>query len=379
MTVDYEICLTNLRGLTSWYSENAADRNEATTRLQLIDELFFGCLGWSKRDDVELEESHGGEYADYTFSSSRRLLIVEAKKEGAYFEVPAGKDRLEYSIPSLSRDYADLRAALEQAAGYCQARGVPFGAVSNGHQLVAFVGARSDGVPPLQGRALVFPSLDFMVENFVELWQALSKPGIEQKSLQSRLLGNLVPQLPAKPSATIHGYPGVKDRNPFQADMQILSDLVFEDLIGSRDLETRFLEECYSQSGALSQYSLISRSILQARYAALFDSEGPRPTAVPAVDRNQVSPDILAQGLSRRPIILIGDVGAGKTTFIRNLIKIDAAPLFREAITLYLDLGSQAALTMDLRAFVVDEITRQLRGPASRRVASVSSSNGVAV
>ena len=361
MTVEYETCLASLQELAGWYSESAANRNEATTRFQLIDELFFKCLGWSRRDHVELEESHDGEYADYTFSSSRRLLIVEAKKEGAYFEVPAGKNRLEYSLPSLTRDYADLKAALGQAAGYCQARGVPFGAVSNGHQLVAFVGARSDGVPPLRGKALVFPSLDFMVENFVELWQALSKPGIEQKLLQSRLLGDLVPPLPAKPSATVHGYPGVKDRNPFQTDMQILSDLVFEDLIGSRDLEARFLEECYSQSGALSQYSLVSKSILQARYAALFDSEGPRPTAIPAVNRDQVSPEILAQGLSRRPIILIGDVGAGKTTFIRNLIKVDAAPLFSDAIALYLNLGSQAALTVDLRAFIVDEITRQLR------------------
>ena len=286
MTIDYETCLAKLRELAAWYSENAANRNEATTRLKLIDELFFECLGWSKRDDVELEEPHGREYADYTFSSSRRLLIVEAKREGVYFEVPAGKDHLEYSIPSLSRDYANLKAALEQAAGYCQARGVPFGVVSNGHQLVAFVGARSDGVPPLQGKALVFPSLGFMVDNFVELWQALSKPGIEQKRLQARLLGNLVPQLPAKPSATIHGYPGVKDRNPFQADMQILSDLIFADLIGSRDLETRFLEECYSQSGALSQYSVMSSAILQVRYAALFDSEGPRPTAAPAMTRD---------------------------------------------------------------------------------------------
>ena len=76
MTIDYETCLAKLRELADWYSQNTANRNEATTRLQLIDELFFGCLGWSKRDDVELEEPHGREYADYTFSSSRRILIV---------------------------------------------------------------------------------------------------------------------------------------------------------------------------------------------------------------------------------------------------------------------------------------------------------------
>jgi hypothetical protein len=328
VVTDYEDCRANLKEVVNYFHGSFANRNEATTRLQLIDDLFFECLGWSKRSDVEVEEPFGGEYADYVFSSPRRLLIVEAKKEGLYFEVPAGKNRLEYSIPSLSKDFPNLKSALKQAAEYCQARGVPFGAVSNGHQIVAFIGTRNDGVPPLEGKALVFPSLDFMLEHFIDLWQTLSKPGIEQKNLQARLLGDLIPEIPPKPSATVQSYPGVKDRNPAQVDMQILSDLIFEDLIGSRDLEPQFLEECYSQSGALSQYSLMSKSILQARYAALFDSEGPRPTAVPAINKNKVSPDILAQTLGRRPIILIGDVGVGKTTFLRKLITVDAATLF---------------------------------------------------
>ena len=137
---------------------------------------------------MELEEPHGREYADYTFSAPRRLLIVEAKKEGDYFQIPAGKNRLEYSIRNLSRDNPKLRDAIEQAAGYCQARGVPFGAMSNGHQVVAFIGTRSDGLPPLEGKALVFPSLEFMLNEFLELWQALSKPGIEEKKLQFRLV-----------------------------------------------------------------------------------------------------------------------------------------------------------------------------------------------
>ena len=40
---------------------------------------------------------------------------------------------------------------MEQAAGYCQSRGVPYAAVSNGHQFVIFVATRSDGIPPFEG------------------------------------------------------------------------------------------------------------------------------------------------------------------------------------------------------------------------------------
>lgn len=361
MTTDFETGRSDLEKLIEWYSSNQGNRNEATTRLQLIDRLFFECLGWS-RDDVVLEEAHGKEYTDYSFSAPRRILIVEAKREGDYFELPAGKTKLEYSLPALLRDYPNLKAAIEQAAGYCQKRGVPFGVVTNGHQIVAFVANRNDGRPPLEGKALVFPTLDFMLENFLALWQSLSKPGIEQKNIQSKLIGDLQPALPAKLSSTLPFYPGFKSRNIFQTDLQTLSELVIEDLARSNELRKRFLEECYSRSGALSQYALVSKSILQTRYAALFGRETSQaPTTVPAVDKEGISAELLAESLSRRPIILMGDVGVGKTTFIRYLINIEAAPLFENAITIYIDLGSQATLTSDFRKFILDEIERQLR------------------
>lgn len=360
MSSNYESGRSHLEELVTWYSTRAGQRNEATTRLQLIDRLFFECLGWST-DDVITEEPHGQEYADYTFLAPRRILIVEAKKEGDYFELPAGRIRLEYSLPALFRDYPNLKSAVEQAARYCQARGVPFGAVSNGHQMVAFVANRNDGLPPLEGKALVFPSLDFMLEHFLELWQALSKPGVEEKRLHLQLVGDVVAELPAKLSTTLAFYPGVKGRNPFQTDLQTLSELVIEDLVRSQELRKRFLEECYSQSGALSQFALVSRTILQTRYAALFAPESQGPTTVPAVDRDGISQELLAESLSRRPIILIGDVGVGKTTFVHHLIHVEAERVFEDAITLYIDLGSQANLTSDLRRFLIGEINRQLR------------------
>lgn len=70
--------------------------------------------------------------------------------------------------------------------------------VTNGHQIVAFVATRSDGLPPLEGKALVFTSLDSMLANFHELWQALSKPGVEEKHLLSRLIGGILPDIPPK-------------------------------------------------------------------------------------------------------------------------------------------------------------------------------------
>src|SRR3989442_7280998 len=236
MTYDYEAWRENLRKLAEWYAPRVAHRNEATTRIQLIDRLFFECLGWP-RDSVIAEEVNNGKFTDYTFIAPRRVLIVEAKKEGEYFELPAGHtSRVEYGLTGLMKDNPRLAAAIRQASDYCQSRGVPFSAVSNGHQIAAFVATRSDGVSPFDGKALVFHSLDFMYQHFLDLWQGLSKPGIEEKRLIARLIGDARPDIPPKPSAALMRYPGVKGRNIFQTDLQTVSELVLEDLPRSPEL-----------------------------------------------------------------------------------------------------------------------------------------------
>ena len=122
--LDYDDGHANLASLIDSESAWLEKRNEATTRLHLIDTLFFDCLGWSRQEHAILEESYQGEYADYTFLAPRKIMIVEAKREGDAFKIPAGRTRLEYALPSLLRDNARLKAAVEQAAGYCQQRGV---------------------------------------------------------------------------------------------------------------------------------------------------------------------------------------------------------------------------------------------------------------
>jgi len=145
-----------------------------------------------------------------------------------------------------------------------------------------------------------------------------------------------------------------------QASLQDMSELILEDLVHTRELEPAFIKECYSQSGALSQHAQISRTILRARYAALFDSQNPGPALIPVTDKHGISPKLLAEGLARRPILLIGDVGVGKTTFIRNLLYTESESLNKTAVAIYLDLGRRGALALDLKKLILDDIERQL-------------------
>jgi hypothetical protein len=101
------------------------------------------------------------------------VLIIEAKREGNAFGLPAGSTRQKYSIASLMKDYPELKKTIKQVSNYCWERGVPYAAACNGHQIVAFVATRNDGVRPLEGQALVFPSLQYMLDKFLHLWQSL--------------------------------------------------------------------------------------------------------------------------------------------------------------------------------------------------------------
>ncbi len=331
--------------------------NEADTRFRIIDTIFFDCLEWPKTS-VNMEERLERKYADYTFVADARVAILEAKREGHHFELPTDTAAGTLSLRTIMTG-SGVEAAIRQVMAYCQERGVPLGIVSNGWQLVAFVAARSDGVAPLDGRAVVYPSLTDVTSRWTEFWNYFSPPAIKHGTMHAELLGVRAPTLPKKLSATIRDYPGIKNRNPFQTDLQIVAELVIEDVARNRELEADFLEECYCKSGALSQYSLLSKNVLRARYAALESGTG--LTAQPAVTKQGISDELLADSIKKRPTLLIGDVGVGKTMFIRHLIKVDAKEILEHGITLYVDMGSQATLTTDLRDFIPREMTRQLK------------------
>jgi hypothetical protein len=79
---NYEIDLSHLEQLIEWAGINAAGgtRNEATTRLHLIDELIFRCFGWD-RADREAESRLEGTYCDYATSPASSQSPRRASSE----------------------------------------------------------------------------------------------------------------------------------------------------------------------------------------------------------------------------------------------------------------------------------------------------------
>jgi hypothetical protein len=360
--VSLEEGLRNLGAIAQRYRAKTVEWNEAETRFHFIDDLLGDCLGWP-RDHINVEKHLGGEYADYILGKPGRL-IVEAKREGSHFELPAGsRSNLIASLPNLLASSNSCRAAVEQVQRYCSAHGVEFAGVCNGPQLIAFIGVRI-GEPPLSGKALIIHGLNGLLENFPLIWNHLSPDGIAERRLYRLLTTGTTASLPPKPSSRLVAFPKVRYQSKLQANLRDFSELLIEDVVHADDLKKQFYQECYCDTGALSRDALLSKKILAGRYAALFPTHEKAPhlhqVDTDSDGRRAFTDDVMQEALARRPIVLLGDVGVGKTSFIKSLIILKAYEEFSNSIFLYLDLGSQGSLETDIRTFIIEDFARQL-------------------
>ncbi len=336
-------------------------KNEAETRFHIIDELIVNCFCWNK-EVVVVEGYKDNSYTDYELGDPKRV-IWEAKKEGNWFELPANsQNKILVDIESLLLLSKELRDAYEQITSYCAKRGVSIGVITNGHQLIAFLATRSDGIPPEKGKCLVFKSLDHINKEFNIAWQLLSYEGILEKRL-IKYLNEGEKSIPLKLTSLLKFYPKIRYQNESDTSLKYLSDLLIHDVMEGTEMEENFFKECYCESSALSKYSLLSKNILEARYASMFDDSIPHPEAIsvkPSKNTYAFNPEVMTEALSKRPIILIGDVGVGKTSFVKHLMYVSAFEEFHQSIYIYIDLGSQGALSTDLKDFILTEIEGQL-------------------
>lgn len=356
--------MESLRVLIEEYPDDDFDYNEADTRHRIIDSLIHDCLGW-KRSDTKIERRYGNTYSDYELGNPPKA-VIEAKKTGVYFEFPAESESFKKikSLRSIISTSENFSKAFDQTIGYCSQRGIQIGAISNGHQLIIFLGVRADGVPPSQGKCIFFNGLRDIEDNFSLFWNSLSPEGIRQSRLSRELLLTTPTGIPQKLSNNISSYATYRYPSQSQQSLRTLSDLLIEDVPNTPDMIKRFYEECYCESGALAKEALLSKSILSARYAAMFNPSEKNPSLVSLNTRKQgslgIPQELIADALGKRPIVIIGDVGVGKTSFIRNLVYVKAQEEIKNTIYLYIDLGVNASLGQNLQNFLINEIEKQL-------------------
>lgn len=324
------------------------DWNEANTRFHILDRVIR-CLGWAGCE-LNLEVAQGREYSDYELGTPV-LAIWEAKREGKVFEIPVRrKGSIVHGIASMMLISENAKAAITQVNDYCISRGVEVAVASNGHQFIAF---RADQKldENTSAKCVVFESLASLRTNFARAWQLLSPGGIAEGSLSTFLDRAAAPRPPAKLSTSIPNYPQFRQQSELQRSLTDMAELLLLSVEEQDDLEEQFFQSCYCESGALSQHALIGKKLLAARYASLFPEavDAPELQPVRSKDKNaQLTPAVIADAISNRPIALVGDVGVGKTSFLKHLMYVSAYTEFQHALYAYVDLGRKGALSESL-------------------------------
>lgn len=349
------------------------DANEATTRVELIDRVLE-ALGWTADTLMREAATSTGDYLDYELWVDReRWCILEAKRTRATFELPAVPPTS--SLVSLSRllqtGGRPLKDALGQAARYCNDRGVPLACVSNGYQWLFFRGLSAERHPWGSGSALAFRSPEEVLVRFDEFYCALSRDRAGTHHVYS-LLERPAPASP--PLATVPRdlirttAPQLDSEKASQA--RTVCDYLLADIYG--DAKRDMLERCYVEPGVSEEFERSIQVLLRDSANALDVDAEQLVESNTSKFADQVSRHRLTS--TREPVLVVGHVGAGKTTFLHRAmhrLRTD-----RTAITVLLDLEGRGRGSAVTAAQEEQHVCAELLNKLQNAAGTVLKNNG---
>ena len=301
------------------------DLNEADTRHQIINRVIHEVLDWPI-SQVKLETSINSGYSDYLLikASGQTGLVIEAKREGKYFLLPAIKQKpmeLGYVTVKTLMTEPDISSAMQQVRTYCLDIGCSYAAITNGHEWIVFR-AFEHGVDWRSLKAFVIPSLKSIPDSFTKIYNSLSFRRVSYDGSLNSLLakdaqGN---RETYRPSFEIPAYARAIQPNKFVGQLRPIADRYFG-VIDETQLE--FMDACYVTD---REYETAFRSA----QALITDSLTPY---LESYNIKQISNDsgggsfgnrIEKSLLQRRGdvVVLFGGKGIGKSTFLRKLLYV---------------------------------------------------------
>lgn len=331
---------------------------EATNRFQFIDELLTSCLGWTK-PDIRVEESDdNGGRSDYILGNPAKG-ILEAKKPALLWEdLPQGAANRTRSIETLCASSPAFKAAVTQVIPYCALKGAALAAVCNGTQLAIFQGV-TVGNEPLKGHCFFFDGVESYLKDFQLLWTILSPEGVTENRALNELSKQRAIRLPPKVSNFLTEPLGYRYRNHLQEELRNLGSMLLEEIEDNPALRAQFYRECYVPLEANNRHLNLSKQIIERRYERLAQ-DASQPRSLHSSGALSGLPDTVFINAGSKPIVVIGDVGVGKTSFFENLA-LTVDPNNVKLFLIHIDLGTKATLSASIKEYVLEAIPVLLR------------------
>ncbi|EIC29919.1 hypothetical protein [Methylomicrobium album] len=356
--------------------------NEAQNRFQFVDRLLTECLGWD-RIDIEVERSDDlGGRSDYILGCPTAKAVLEAKKESKLFDVPpTGTPIIVRKLEPLLRASKTLEEAVYQVIPYCAIHGAQIAIVCNGPQIVIFQ-AIIPGQSPLKGECYFFNGFDSYINNFPLLWKLLSPEGITENRAYRDLSMHRNPRIPQKACTSIPEPFKYRYRNRFQENLRSLSSLLLEEIEENPTLKSSFYKECYVPIEANNRHLLLSKNIIAARYKRVGE-DGVSPSALDSITVAHTDGDlkfndpVIVRSKGSRPVVVIGDVGVGKTSFFENLYQNLENTEKTNTYFIHINLGIKANLSTNIKSFILSEIPLVLKNKYGVDINSAEFANAI--
>lgn len=331
------------------------DWTEADTRAQFIDPILE-AVGWSpgciRREPYAGWKNSKG-YVDYLLLvDDKPRMVLEAKKTGRSFQIPSRLATNRQTSFRKLQDIAshDLAQALEQCLRYAQHVGALYACATNGIDWIFFKPTHPGRSLP-DAKVIVFHGIDQIRKRMDEFEGLLSAAGVEQGKTEKLLLGRDI-QVPTFSKRLRDDFPYSGELDPEEEDYSNILDQMLTHYLIELTEEPDF-RECYipakgNRSALGSLKSLVAERISSSnktddQASFNFSHELVRSPLVPSAP-------------SGRAVILHGEVGVGKTSFLRHCeLSLKESSDSKDAVWARVDL-----LSFQDRAFDPDDVKEML-------------------
>lgn len=317
--------------------------SEAQTRFDVIDRMIREVFSW-RFGQITVEESTAGTrkgYIDYALRSGDDCIIVEAKKAGTAFPSPTRRRQLKLSGSVLGA--GPIAKAIQQVQDYAGVKDADVLVVTNG--LCWCVFARQDRYDDSYA-SLFFPFKDS--EDAESLFDHLSIVEVEKGSL--RAITNVLPIAEDRLLKVVADADARVDRNNI-ADfiLPALNNALYADALLQNPTA---LKHCFVTTEARSKFdSHLGMHLADVKTPLVLPAR--RIKTGKAYGELHKTVETAAPSHAPPVTLIVGPVGAGKTTYLKHFEQVSGAKVIAEtkAHWIYIDFEKMGRLK-DPRKFM---------------------------
>jgi hypothetical protein len=306
--------------------------NESDARAKIVARILRDVLGWPAKK-IEQEKPADDGYLVYKLVAGTTSVVIETKRSGKYFSFPTavGREHSSYIIQNMRSGGKELLDAIIQARSYADDLGCEFGCVTDGSQWAIFR-AITPGSAWKEGKALVFRSLDDIHDRFVDFLNIISYDAVRNRAIRTAFSESTFSTL--KYVKAIENLPYADNpmqRNALSSHIQPLIESLFKDIISPQS--EAVLRECYVSDRKVEGIERSVESVFLDTIPRFARDAGFQDLVDTDLRSGALDTDFkqaVERGIFGTTILLLGGIGAGKTTFIHRFLRVSAQDFVRK-------------------------------------------------